>query len=525
MAINSLSMVAEDHAESKGSATALYNVIRKRLLDSSTRADNLLPLVYVMDSILKNVRGQYVGIIERDAKNWLPVVYQKLLQNGQTKPLAAKLQKVWKTWNDGKIFSVENLRIMGQCFEDSSFAGGNGINQATGPPGTVAGIRRTADGGLVLSTSLRREMQSILDEMQSGIENELEKVSLERLADINPDLLASVKQAAEESMQSSNGQGNGEKDSSSEHRLPSFFVETRSPEIIERSLAWDEQLQKNKWNYQKDSQELVEQLRNSVTDGASTDNLYTRKDAIAMTQYLAAASATAMIMGEIADRIRSEGGQRRSSIFSFTGSGVSGGGGFGIDRERFTNAGVKEKNDAVIGMLYEVGLPFVSSADGRRFRSQHELSSHLDTLFRRNQLEKSIARTEERGWFISDVVWSRQGTEAEIQSATADAADLGASDAATRQETKIDDGYDPETSTMPADESRERCVVCGINFKMFFDNDDGIYKYRNCREIEVMNDDVAEKESEHCLVHVSCWRGLGSPDELTTDQVLHDAIS
>ena len=76
---------------------------------------------------------------------------------------------------------------------------------------------------------------------------------------------------------------------------------------------------------------------------------------------------------------------------------------------------------------------------------------------------------------------------------------------------------------MPADELRDRCVVCGINFKMFFDNDDGIYKYSNCIEKEVLNDDVAELESEQQLVHVTCWRGLGSPDVLSADQALQQS--
>ena len=55
---------------------------------------------------------------------------------------------------------------------------------------------------------------------------------------------------------------------------------------------------------------------------------------------------------------------------------------------------------------------------------------------------------------------------------------------------------------------------------MHFDQDDGEWKYRNCREIEVLNDDVAEEESQDLLVHVTCHRGLGSPDFLSADQAL-----
>lgn len=83
-----------------------------------------------------------------------------------------------------------------------------------------------------------------------------------------------------------------------------------------------------------------------------------------------------------------------------------------------------------------------------------------------------------------------------------------------------DDEADPSTFTVPADESRDRCVICGINFKMFFNNDDGIYMYSNCREMEVENRDGSKDD---VLAHVTCWRALGSPPILDTDQILQEA--
>lgn len=125
-----------------------------------------------------------------------------------------------------------------------------------------------------------------------------------------------------------------------------------------------------------------------------------------------------------------------------------------------------------------------------------------------------MARTEERGWYQSDRVWTGEATEEEVENATGP----GISDVAGTSE----EDANPDSFTEVADESRDRCVVCGINFKMFFDNDDGAYKYKNCREIEVMNDDVAANESDMMLVHVTCWRGLGSPETLDIDQTLQE---
>jgi pre-mRNA cleavage complex 2 protein Pcf11 len=137
-------------------------------------------------------------------------------------------------------------------------------------------------------------------------------------------------------------------------------------------------------------------------------------------------------------------------------------------------------------------------------------------------LEKSMTRTQERDWYIDSVVWmgettSQQGHDNE--SGGANETSAGNAGGAT------DDGYDPATSTMPADESRDRCIICGLNLKMEFDNDDGMYKYQNCREIEVLNDEeVVVNQSELRLVHVTCWRGLGSPVVLTMDQALQETL-
>jgi hypothetical protein len=139
VAINSLSMVAEDHADSRGSARAIYSVIRQRLL--STGADNLLPLVYVIDSILKNVKGQYVDVIGSDAQTWLPTVYRKL-PDPQRKQ---KLHKVYNTWVDLKLFSPDRLKAIGVCFEASpatSAAASQSSALAGGLKQVVAGITR-----------------------------------------------------------------------------------------------------------------------------------------------------------------------------------------------------------------------------------------------------------------------------------------------------------------------------------------------------------------------------------------------
>jgi pre-mRNA cleavage complex 2 protein Pcf11 len=123
--INSLSMVAEDHAESSHNAGEIYKVIRQRLVSKSVSRDQKLPLVYVVDSILKNVKGKFVPIIEKDAKEWMTIVYQVLPEDKR-----AKLKKVWNLWKDSGVFQESSWKEMGSCFSSSS---SGDASQSSGP--------------------------------------------------------------------------------------------------------------------------------------------------------------------------------------------------------------------------------------------------------------------------------------------------------------------------------------------------------------------------------------------------------
>ncbi|KAI2494327.1 putative ATPase [Fragilaria crotonensis] len=230
-----------------------------------------------------------------------------------------------------------------------------------------------------------------------------------------------------------------------------------------------------------------------------------------MTASLAAAGATASCLETAMKSLEEQEAQsaKELTITTATISSIYG----GIDPKLFTNEGVKRKDLSIVSGLYEVGLPFKSSVDGRRFKTQSELSKHLDYLFKKNQLEKSIERTEERGWFQDDAIWTGEISEADAVASAA----MGTTNATISSTPEV---ADPESFTCPADETQDRCAICDLNFKMFFDNDDGIYKYKNCKEMIVVMDDTAMNDTEQMLVHVTCWRALGSPDVLDMDQVL-----
>ena len=409
MKINSLSMVAEDHADSTKNATAIYNVIKESLISKQVSSDRKLPLVYVIDSILKNVKGKYVSVIEVDARNWLSIVYQSLPEDKRV-----KFKKVYNLWREAGVFSETSWKIMGESFSILTPTNGGGpeLDPKLEAAGINYGVRFMAesfisgislsecvlsccwflflssqkDGGLLLMPKLRLAMQTILDDLQSDVQDELEKVSLERLASIDPDLLVKIKRTAEDSLRNGGASRSGgpTKAALEPDEILPFVADTRSEAAVQRAKAWE----KVKIDSLKESHDILAGLRRVVMEESKSVKTYTQKEAIGMTNALGAAGAMASVLTTILERIRDDE-KKAKSVASSKGAtkiGASGAvsrGFFAIDKSLFTSEGIKKKNLAVVGMLYEIGLPFPSTTDGRRFATQLELSNHLDALFRK----------------------------------------------------------------------------------------------------------------------------------------------
>lgn len=520
--INTLSMIAQDYSVSfPKSAACLYKCIRDLLLSSDVRPDCKLPLVYVIDSILKNVKGLYIEIMREDIKLWMGPVFQMLGENELAK---TKLRKVWNTWNEFKIFPEDDWKVMGKSFtdEDEKLAA---AKMAADAKTKAAGINRAPDGSLMLGINLRKQMQAVLDDVQADETDELKKVSLERLADINPDLLVKIKDAAEEILEQSRISGPSDAsrpialDGVQDDAPPPLFMEIRPQDIVKRGAEWE----KLDLNYLKSTNDSIKKLLHTVRNGTSSKVQAESSNDI--TRLLSSVSATATSLTQMLGRYKTQ--NDNNGLISFSAGPIPSHlpgllpsfyrntmmSTKSVDRSKFTSEGLKEKNDSVIARLYDGGLPFVCFADGRRFATQIEQSKHLDEIFRKRQLESSMERSDERGWYqLSDTTWSGQSV--------AGIYDGEINDIAGRED-GTNDTADPESCMVNADdETRGSCAICGINFPMKFDQEEGEWKYTNCREIEVLNDDVAEVESESMLVHVTCLRALGSPQVLTIDQVL-----
>lgn len=59
-----------------------------------------------------------------------------------------------------------------------------------------------------------------------------------------------------------------------------------------------------------------------------------------------------------------------------------------------------------------------------------------------------------------------------------------------------------------ADESRTLCRICAKKFETFYDDDNGVYMFKDCREVEIL-EEVEGVEEERVYVHGTCCGNLG----------------
>lgn len=491
--INALTMIAEDYSTAfPESCAAIYQLIHQRLCSKTLRPECKLSLVYLVDSILKNVRGFFTKIMAPKISEWMKPLFDELKEDAN-----GKLRRVWDTWktNNFSIFSEEEWAKMGKCFIAQDAKAKHKDTKAK-----KAGIIKNADGSLKLPSALRKKMQLILDDMNQDVE-ELERVSLERLANINLDLLIKIKENGQElltNQQIENGNGvNGQRPIDLDGGVGgNSFTEFRSAELVKRCQEWE----KIDLDPMDKGNEVIGLLQKRVRVESTSGKGFPGPE-IDGNKLLGVSSALATYLSSMLTNFS----QLSKNVDTLTMKGIRVTTPQTVDKSKFTSDGLKQKDESAILRLYAGGLPFICNLDGRRFATATEMQRHYDKIFVQNRVKETMERTEERSWYQEEEIWT--GQKQETRGTAIDGAEGETSD-------QVDD---PMADTVTADEARDKCGICATKFEMFYDQDDGEWKYKNCREIIVDNGD---DESENILIRSSCWKGLGSPDFLTKDQIV-----
>ena len=492
-------MVAEDHAHDTQTASLLYKNIRILLTNNSNSTntiDHKLPLVYVIDSILKNVGGEFIPIVEKDAITWIPIVHNIF----STRPdYRLKLKKVLSTWSTSNIFKQTTIQKMYTCFDKED------TEQAL----AVAKAKQAENTLQNLSVSVKNEMNNLLNDLYKN-ENELDKLSLERLVVVNPNLFNQIKSTAEGILKTKQQSNNATSSSSSSPQdkldatiTQNIFIENRPNELIHMSRDWA-----TKTDFaMNDVHKLISNLQSFVRDGS----LNTTPSSSPSISLLASASSTANHLTTLLQKQKEQ--QKSTSNGTITSTTTASF--LKIDKSLFTTEGLsKMSHTYIVAKLYHQGLPYLSSADGRRFASQLELSYHLDKLFQKNQIDKTMERKEERGWYTSTSEWTLVGGTNTNTSASNNTNSQSQQEQNKVEQNNTIDQKPVNQILFIADEERSKCRICSINFDMIFDNSSSVFMYKNCIEMYV------EGTDEKVLVHESCRRNLGCLDYLTLDQII-----
>merc|ERR1711862_202347 len=129
---------------------------------------------------------------EKDAIKWIPIIhtiFSSTSTSNNSFHHKIKLKKVLSTWKDLNIFPQSSIKEMYTCFDKDD------IEQAM----AVAKVKQAENVCSNLSSQVKIEMQNLLNELYQN-ENELDKLSLERLAVVNRALFDQIKDTAEQQM-------------------------------------------------------------------------------------------------------------------------------------------------------------------------------------------------------------------------------------------------------------------------------------------------------------------------------------
>lgn len=113
--INAITMLAEDYADDREGAEEFYKIVRSRILSADTANACKLPLVYLVDSILNNAKGEFMAVVEDTISRVFLSVYIKIAEAHKK-----KLKRLLGIWKDNERFSGETIATMeGFCSSSS----------------------------------------------------------------------------------------------------------------------------------------------------------------------------------------------------------------------------------------------------------------------------------------------------------------------------------------------------------------------------------------------------------------------
>ncbi|KAI9983524.1 hypothetical protein PInf_007558 [Phytophthora infestans] len=163
----------------------------------------------------------------------------------------------------------------------------------------------------------------------------------------------------------------------------------------------------------------------------------------------------------------------------------------------------KDRVESNVQKLY-AALPLVCRASGLRFREQAQLDAHLDFLFQYNRARKERGKGGvSRSWYPDEDQWVADfsGDTAPRESTSSSFFDR------TQKENEKNAGEQAswENAGVPVDETITRCRICGENFSRSWDEEEEDWMYTNAVAGTIHNTGPGGDEQQETIFHKYCY--------------------
>eukprot|EP00644_Phytophthora_capsici_P018210 jgi/Phyca11/536941/estExt2_fgenesh1_pg.C_PHYCAscaffold_680004 len=163
----------------------------------------------------------------------------------------------------------------------------------------------------------------------------------------------------------------------------------------------------------------------------------------------------------------------------------------------------KDRVESNVQKLY-AALPLVCRESGLRFREQSKLDAHLDFLFQYNRARKERGKGGvSRSWYPDEDQWVADfsGDSAPRESTSSSFFDR------TQKENEKNAGEQAswENARVPVDETITHCRICGENFSKSWDEEEEDWMYTNAVAGTIHNTGPNGNEQQDTIFHKYCY--------------------
>uniref|UniRef100_A0A7S2ZV15 CID domain-containing protein n=1 Tax=Rhodosorus marinus TaxID=101924 RepID=A0A7S2ZV15_9RHOD len=422
--------------------------------------DKKLPLLYLVDSIVKNVGGEYIQAFRLNIFKIFTSVYDKV--DYET---CARLRKLLNTWSD--IFGQELCDLMWRRVHERD--GRNADTPRSSKPQSLKIPKSEHSSSQYPETNKRPRFDS-------GSASQPQNITMDNLSTIEAQALMQldiqVQRLTNEIVSKAVA---GQPPSLDVLQALSALLAVKiqhvnNPDELKNVLDLQTQITQNIQQQQQAAQNPTGASSNAIADAQTAIPAPQVAPVVAPTTSAPAFQGSAAqhlnpVHSAKTDRastqVRTAAGETRKNVCC------------SFDKIR------KFPHGGTIALLYDE-LPHKSAADGNRFAKVEDLRTHLDWLFEKNKKKTSKQHGGvSRSWFISVAEW----VEGRSQTSASKANTVEAIFRDVNKQADKDVGglHVPKSGdkvgVARADGDNEICPICGEKFETFWDEDEQTWKW------------------------------------------------